>query len=169
MVFVVVSGLLFTIVGFFLSKDFDVRKSLHISQPVDKIHSLVGDLSQWEKWYLKPDAETDFQITLSEQTQGAGATMRIQVEENIMELAFVKYDPATGVEFEISSNQSSERLTFAITYSVSGTGTDVQCSTSGRVDTFVVGGYIAMLMANSYETSFDYLLQSLSEAVAAEA
>lgn len=152
------------VVGFFLSKDFTVSRSIEIQASPEEVYALVGDLEQWPVWGPWKDADEALQVTLGEQTKGVGASQSWVGTDGDGRLVFTKADPQTGIEFDLLFNEDAFANVSSITYKPSGNGLLVTWDMSGEVPAPVVGGYMAWMMPGMVAPMFDDGLAKLKAA-----
>lgn len=152
------------VVGFFLSQDFTVSRSIEIQASPEKVYSLVGDLEQWPVWGPWKDADEALQVTLGERTKGVGASQSWVGTDGDGRLVFTKADPQTGVEFDLLFNEDAFENTSAITYQKGTDGLIVTWEMSGHVSAPVVGGYLAWMLPDMVTPMFDDGLAKLKAA-----
>lgn len=94
------------VVGFFLSNEFRVERSLVMQASPDAVYELVGDLEKWPIWGPWKDADEALKVTLGEQTQGVGASQSWVGTDGGGRLVFTAADPLEGVTFDLLDRKS---------------------------------------------------------------
>ncbi|MDQ8182101.1 SRPBCC family protein [Pelagicoccus sp. SDUM812005] len=155
------------VLGFFLSKEFTVSRSIVVQASPEKVYSLVGDLEQWPVWGPWKDADEALQVTLGEQTKGVGASQSWVGTDGDGRLVFTEADPERGVTFDLLFNEDAFANTSSITYDKSPNGLVVTWQMAGEVPAPVVGGYLAWMMPDMIAPMFDHGLAKLKAAAEA--
>ncbi len=150
--------------GFFLSNEFTVSRSVVVQASPEKVYALVGDLEQWPVWGPWKDADEALHVTLGEQTKGVGASQSWVGTDGDGRLVFTSADPAKGVTFDLLFNEDAFANTSSITYEAGPDGLIVSWKMAGKVPAPVVGGYLAWMMPQMVSPMFDDGLAKLKAA-----
>ncbi len=153
------------VVGFFLSNEFAVSRSVVVNASPEKVYEFVGDLEQWPVWGPWKDADDALKVKLGEQTKGVGASQSWVGTDGDGRLVFTKADPSTGITFDLLFNEDAFANTSSITYVEGTDGLVVTWEMAGTVPAPVVGGYLAWMMPDMISPMFDDGLAKLKTAV----
>ncbi|MHC4955084.1 MAG: SRPBCC family protein [Planctomycetota bacterium] len=165
LVLVLLFAAVFVIGGMMLDKNYSLERSMVIDAPPQAIHALVGDLARWEEWTPWKDADESVKVTLGEKTTGVGASQTWTSKDGDGELTFTKWDPMTGVEYDMAFISEGSKLPSkgSVTYEVIEGGTRVTWAMEGTMDMAVVGGYFATMMDPAVGPMFETGLQNLRD------
>ncbi len=152
------------VLGFFLSNEFSVSRSVVVQASPEKVYALIGDLEQWPVWGPWKDNDEALQVTLGEKTTGVGASQRWVGKDGDGRLVFTEADPQRGIAFDLMFNEDAFANTSSITYEVGPEGLVVTWKMSGHVPAPVVGGYLAWMMPDMVSPMFDDGLARLKAA-----
>jgi hypothetical protein len=153
--------------GMLLDKDYALERSVIVAAPPEAIHALVGDLSRWEEWTPWKAHDKTVAVTLGAQTTGVGASQTWTAKEGDGELTFTKWDPKTGVEYDMAFLADGDRLASkgALVYEPAEGGTRVTWKMRGSMEMAIVGGYVATQMDSMVGPRFEEGLRNLKERV----
>ncbi|MDQ8187464.1 SRPBCC family protein [Pelagicoccus sp. SDUM812002] len=154
-------------VGFFLSNEFTVSRSVVVKASPEKVYALIGDLEQWSVWGPWKDADENLQVSLGEQTSGVGASQSWVGTDGDGRLVFTEADPESGIAFDLLFNEDAFANISSITYERVDEGLVVTWEMSGSVPAPVVGGYLAWMMPDMISPMFDDGLAKLKAAAEA--
>jgi len=150
-------------IGFFLSGDYTVERSIVINAKPADVHKLVGDLKRWEDWTPWKEADPSVHVTLGDKTSGVGASQKWTSKDGAGSLIFTAADKDKGVEYDMTYGEWTSKG--ALRYEEVGKSTKVTWSMNGTVEMPVVGGYMALLMPQMIGGQFDQGLQKLKRQV----
>jgi len=169
----ILKGFLFTVlalvvvfvaVGYFLSKDYDLERSIVIHATPAQIHVYVGDLEQWDNWMPWKEADPSIKVTLGEKTKGVGAHQSWTGKDGSGELTFTASDPEKGIEYDMAfiMDDDTRATSHCVTrYEKVDGGTKVTWAMKGTMPGAVIGGWFAMLMDSMAGKDFDKGLAKL--------
>jgi len=151
---------LFVSGGLMLSNDYEIRRSLAINAPVEKIHAVIEDLTQWEKWSPWADSIKGMQTKISK-AKGLGATQSWKTNSSDSSLTITKCDPKQGIRYSVYFDNKRYENKAGFEYQVKEKQTILTWYMKGHVATPVVGGYVAFLTGMMSEDLFDQGLTNI--------
>ena len=167
LVLVLLFAAVFVIGGMMLDKSYELERSIVIAAPPAAIHALVGDLRRWDDWTPWKDHDDSVMVTLGAQSTGVGASQTWTSKDGDGELTFTKWDPKTGIEYDMAFFADGDRLPSkgVVMYEAAEGGTRVTWSMHGSMDMAIVGGYFATMMDSAVGPMFEQGLEKLKEQV----
>jgi len=140
----VVLVVILVVVGIFLPKDYEVRRSVVVDAKPSAVHKYVGDLEKWKEWEPWTEADPTLEVTLGKKTSGVGASQTWKSKDGDGKLTFTATDSDKGVEYDMSIGEWSSKG--ALRYDAVEKKTKVTWEMAGTVDMPVIGGYLALMM-----------------------
>lgn len=139
---------LFVVVGFALSKDYEFSRKVTIQAPPERVHELVGDLRRWDDWTPWKKADPTVAVTFGPTTTGVGASQTWTGKDGDGRLTFAQCDPRTGITYDMAFINDGQEMPSKgwVKYTPAGAATDVEWGMRGTMDMPVIGGYFATLM-----------------------
>ncbi len=153
---------LFIIIGISLPNSYEIKRTVTINAPVEKVHALVGDLNQWPKWTPWLAADPSIRTTVV-QASGVGASQKWEGNSGNGSLTFTSNDPQKGIDFDLYFDNNSYRCDSGFIYTPSGNMTVVSWYMRGSVDFPIVGGYVAYMTESMNSDMFDNGLLKLKK------
>jgi hypothetical protein len=146
-VVLILIGLL-VLIGAFLPKRFSASGEISIAADRTRVHALVGDLSQWDRWGPWKDGDPTLVVTLGEQTSGVGARQSWKGDTGDGELTFTQCDPERGIAYDLLFIDGERRSPAKswLSYTPQEGATKVVWGLEGELDVPIVGGWMTVLM-----------------------
>jgi len=135
---------LFVSGGLMLSNSYEVKQSVMINAPVEKVHGFIADLHQWDQWSPWTLPQEGVNVEFSKNS-GLGATRSWKSAEGDGGLSITQCDPQKGVTYRVYFNRKQHMNEANFTYAVKNSQTQLTWSMKGTINTPVVGGYVAYL------------------------
>ena len=149
-------------VGYLLPTEYSVTKSVTISATPEEIHEYVGDLKTWSHWTPWTGKDPDMQITLSEITNGIGASQSWTDKHGGGSLLFTSSSPKNGIEYDLFFQAGKYTSKSSIKYETRGKdATKVIWQLDGDANTPIIGGYFALFLRYSIGKMFKSGLDKL--------
>ncbi|MBU1693737.1 MAG: SRPBCC family protein [Verrucomicrobia bacterium] len=156
------------VVGLFLSREYEVERSILIQAHPIKIFTQVGILENWPAWNPWQDGtDPTYVVTLGDRTSGVGASQTCTSRHGAGEVRFTRTVPTQGIEYDFRFHDSWTAKA-AVEFSPHEDGTLVTWRLRGRVEKPVIGGYLARMMDSMIGGMLDYGLKNLKKAVDAD-
>lgn len=158
------------LVSFLLPSTFQVERSIVIQASPETIHALVGDLGRWDEWAPWKEEDPTIVVTFGQATTGVGASQTWSGESGDGELTFTRWNPETGIAYDLAFDQGTYRSRGRIIYHpVDGatSATKVTWSMAGEVGLNPIGRYFALMMDSMVGPMFERGLVRLKQAAEA--
>jgi hypothetical protein len=133
---------LFVLGGLSLSPLYTVRAFVSINAPIEKVHALVSNLNEWDKW--SPWLKHGEGVNIVKPT-GIGATQTWTTPTSKGHLTFTKVDEKSGLNYDIFFRDGAVKNEGAFIYKQEGNATVLTWTMSGEIQTPVVAGYVAFV------------------------
>ncbi|MEM6551644.1 MAG: SRPBCC family protein [Planctomycetota bacterium] len=146
----------FVVVGLLLPTDYVVERSVVVDAPRDRVHGLIADLVEWDKWEPWSAEDPTVVVTPGPKTTGVGASQTWTDQTGGGELVFTMSDPAKGVGYDMTIADAMHAKA-TILHEVLGDGKvrvtwRMEGDASGAP---VVGGYLAKLLPAAIGPMFE--------------
>lgn len=164
MIMTTVMLVLFVSGGLMLSNDYEIRRSMAMNVPLEKIHAVIEDLNQWEKWSPWADSIKGMETKISK-AKGLGATQSWRTSNGSNSLIITKCDPTEGINYSVYFDNKRYENRAGFEYDTKDNQTIVTWYMKGKVSTPVVGGYVAYLTGLMSEELFDKGLANIKNLV----
>ncbi|MEM1212214.1 MAG: SRPBCC family protein [Planctomycetota bacterium] len=150
------------VIGLMLPTAYVVERSVVIDAPRDRVHGLIADLVEWERWEPWSAEDATIVVTRGSQTTGVGASQAWTDKMGGGELVFTMADPAKGVGYDMTIGGAMHAKA-TILHEALGDGKvrvtwRMEGDASGAP---VVGGYLAKLLPGAIGPMFESGMQNL--------
>lgn len=152
------------IVGLFLPRDFHVSREISIKSNPTHVSVYIVNLNQWPHWSPWKDYDDTMTTKLGETISGVGATQSWTGTSSTGRLEITNAEK-DRIGFTCYFEDTQSEADCEISYVAAGEATKVTWSMSGRIETPILGGYLAMLMDGMVGPKFDHGLGKLKKAV----
>jgi uncharacterized protein YndB with AHSA1/START domain len=142
----IVIVILFLGIGFVLPADYHVERAVIIEAPTARVHALVGDLAQWDRWAPWKEADPTMVVTLGDVTAGVGAHQSWSGDSGSGELTVRSSDPEWGIEYDLDFDRGRYISVGALHYETVEGGTRVTWTMGGRMGANPVERWFGLLM-----------------------
>ncbi len=134
--------------GLMLSNSYEIKKSVTVNAPVDKVHTLIADLNQWGSWDPWRAHDKTIQTEIIQAT-GEKASQKWISQHGTGTLHFTRVDAQKGVSYELSFD-SNKYISYAgFEYTPTEDKTVLTWYMRGTIGTPVIGGYVAYLTSSN--------------------
>ncbi|EWS99925.1 transcriptional regulator [Intrasporangium oryzae NRRL B-24470] len=120
-----------------MSSTFRIRRSIEIAAPPERVHALLDDFHEWQKWSPWEDLDPEMTRDYGGAASGVGATYRWSGNRKAGEgrMQVLESSPVhVGVDLEFAAPmRARNRLDFTLT--PTGTGTSVEWAMTGPQNT----------------------------------
>lgn len=154
------------VVGLMLPAAYSVERTVSISAPPEKVHLMVGDLTQWQEWTPWLEADPTIETTFGETTSGVGASQTWEGESGSGELTFTSSDEQSGVAYDMAFDEGTYESVGTIRYTPSSEGTTVTWTMEGEMNG-VAARYMGLAMNSMVGPMFEQGLTKLKARVEA--
>lgn len=151
-------------VGYMLSPEFRVERSIAINSDPETIHALVGDLKRWPEWSPWEEEDPTIVVQIAGRSTGIGARQTWVGDGGSGELVFTSASEERGIEYAMSFDGGKWRSHGALKYRVDGSATRVVWVMDGDMGSNIIGRYFALAMDFMVGPTFERGLQKLKVA-----
>ncbi len=150
--------------GLFLSKEYEVVRSISVEADQAKVHELVSNLDHWDDWGPWAQDNPELSIEPGPIRSGVGASQSWTDKTGRGRLVFTHCDPQAGVGYDLFFNDDEQKCLVELNYRTLQDGAvDVVWRIEGTVEVPVVGPYFARMMDSMLGPMFEDGLQRLKE------
>lgn len=139
---------LFIIGGLMLSQSYEIKRSITIKTSAAKVHELLSDLNNWEKWDPWRAQDKGIQTEVL-QASGLGASQKWQSQHGTGSLIVTQNDALRGMRYEISFDSSKYKTEAGFDYTPSLDSVVLTWYMRGEIKTPIIGGYVAYLSSQN--------------------
>lgn len=158
-------GAAFAAVGMSLPRDFAITRSIVISAHPIKVHLHVGELSVWPEWWPWNSHGPKASFTPGTATSGVGASLSWNGRPAPGRITFTKTVPTEGVEYDVLLDGHSAPYRGAFVYRGTANETQLEWKMSGRFQTPILGGYLALMADAMHGGMFEVGLRNIKRQV----
>ncbi len=137
---------LFVLGGLILPSDFEVKRSVSINANTPTIHQFVNELNKWTLWAPWLDIDPSIKTTLGAITRGKGASQSWSGSGGGGSLEFTSSSIETGIEYDLYFEGDPTRYFSSISYAETDQPIEVTWLMKGKIETVIIGPYVAMMM-----------------------
>ena len=148
--------------GLLLSNDYEIRRSMAINAPIKKVHAIVEDLSQWQKWSPWAESIKGMQTKITK-AKGLGATQSWKTDNGDSSLTITKCDPDKGIDYSVYFDNKRYENRAGFIYEAKNDQMILTWYMKGNVPTPVLGGYVAFLTEMTSDDLFDQGLSNIKK------
>ncbi len=163
LIFIVFVVVILFVVGFFLPKDYNVTRSIHIETNPTHVAAYVKNLNQWPHWSPWEECEPKLDIKVGDKISGVGASQSWSGEQGNGRLEFTEVSE-DKVAYTCYFENDTMTADCVMHFKAEGDHTHVEWTMTGRVDTLVVGGYMALMVDKMTAPMFERGLEKLKNA-----
>jgi len=151
--------------GLILPNNFEIKRSVSIEASNSHIHQFVNNLKKWPQWTPWKESDPSVNVTLGEITQGLGASQSWTANGGGGSLTFTSSSSESGIDYDFFFEGDETRYPASISYSEGQPPITVTWKMSGKVDTLIIGPYVAMMMDPMVGDMFQKGLDKLKKIV----
>jgi uncharacterized protein YndB with AHSA1/START domain len=150
------------LVGTLLPSSFEVKRSIEIHAPADKVYAMVADPRAWAKWSAWNKRDPNMQITYGgpPSGQGAGWSWKSASEGN-GSMEFTRADPGKRIDYALAFPDFHMQSAGMFLLEPAGTATRVTWTNAGDVGGNPIRHYFALFMEKLVGPDFEAGLQGL--------
>lgn len=166
--FTITLGSLFLItlvMGFVLSNEYEVERSIEINAPVETVHQYVNDLSKWPLWTPWQKADPNAKIKMGDKISGEGASQTWEGKDGKGVLTITRSSSDYGIDYDMGFDGAATQTKNHIVYQIKDGKTRVNWIMKGKMPIPVIGAYVALVMDKIAGPMFDSGLHNLKTVV----
>lgn len=149
-------------VGFFLPSTFEVRRSIEVRAPADKVYDLVADPRRWSRWSVWQKRDPKMELTFSGPAFGQGAKWAWKsASEGSGQMEFTKVEPNRRIEYSLFFPDFGTRSAGYFAFEPAGAGTRVTWTNAGDMGGNPLKHYLAVAMDRLVGPDFEAGLAGL--------
>jgi uncharacterized protein YndB with AHSA1/START domain len=157
--------LVFVAIGVVLPSRYDVRRSVHVDAPPDRVYDLVVDTRHWKEWTVWNRRDPAMHVSYSGPPFGRGAKWAWESKsEGRGSMEFTRVVPNQRVDYRLVFPDFNMTSTGAIVLEPARGGTDVTWMHSGDTGPNPVKHYLAAFMDRMVGGDFEQGLVNLKAA-----
>jgi len=157
--------LVVVVVGVVLSSSYDVRRSVHINAPPDRVYDLVVETRQWKEWTVWNRRDPAMRVSYSGPPFGRGAKWSWESRsEGRGSMEFTHVVPNQRVDYNLAFPDFNMVARGAIILEPARGGTDVTWMHTGDTGSNPVRHYLAAFMDRMVGPDFEQGLANLKAA-----
>ena len=151
-------------VGYFLPSRFEVRRSIEISAPPDRVYDLVADPRHWVKWSVWLQRDPKMDVSYSGPPFGQGAKWAWKSKsEGSGNMEFVRVEPNRRIDYALMFADFGMKSTGEFTFEPAGKGTRATWTNRGDVGGNPLKHYLAAMMDRMVGPDYEKGLASLKQ------
>jgi uncharacterized protein YndB with AHSA1/START domain len=154
--------LLVVVVGVLLPARFDVRRTIHVQAPPERVYDLVVDTRRWKDWSAWNKRDPNMRIQYSGPPFGMGAKWSWDSKsQGKGSMEFTRVEPNRRIDYRISFPDMNMVAGGSILLEASGGGTDVTWTIGGDTGSNPLKHYFSVLMDHMVGPDFEQGLANL--------
>lgn len=157
--------LIVVLVGVVLPSRYEVRRTVHIQAPPDKVYDLVVDTRRWKDWTVWNRRDPEMRVSYSGPPFGMGAKWSWDSKkEGRGNMEFTHVEPNRRVDYKLGFPDLNMNSTGSLVLSAAGDGTDVAWVHTGDTGSNPLKHYLAVAMDRMVGPDFEQGLANLKAA-----
>ena len=154
--------LIVVLVGVVLPSRYEVRRSVHIGAPPDKVYDLVVDTRRWKDWTVWNRRDPAMRVSYSGPPFGMGAKWSWESKtEGRGSMEFTHVEPNRRVDYKLAFPEFNMTSTGSLVLTPADGGTDVAWIHGGDTGTNPLKHYFAVFMDRMVGRDFEQGLANL--------
>jgi uncharacterized protein YndB with AHSA1/START domain len=154
--------LIVVIVGVLLPARFDVRRTVHVNAPPERVYDLVVDTRRWKDWSVWTRRDPDMRIAYAGPPFGMGAKWTWESKsEGKGSMEFTRVAPNRRVEYKLNFPDFNMVSTGALSMEPADNGTDVTWTLGGDTGSNPLKHYFSFVMDRMVGPDFEQGLANL--------